>query len=654
MEKQESSLLKIKEDDLVQYKDEVTNYLKQVGWKPDNKSSSTSGINLNFLTNVNKALDLKQEDEASVLKAAIKISNDRVILSSSSSQILNAVRTGFCIGKYVASQYSEACGLGLLQQKNQNGSLHQSELPEFHDKSQTQSAVLLFSAASYIQYALQDYLADEVSSIQIDFGGIPEVSLTRPSKAIQCSMYYYAAYLERSGIVTSDLHFVKLTLLYFERLMEEIVLRKNALKYGEAFDQNHYKLENSEFVLQGFETQSSVRVKGMQFNPTRMEAIVANKQAKHLFKRYAERLLCYDFDAKKNPINELGGLPSITMADGKPGTGKSMLIAATATLIQERCDQLGYPFLFWPLPETIVSTFQGGTAERAMEWFKPMQDPNKIVFAPIDDAENNLEERTRQGVSAGVREFIGVFLRNTEGAYAVNLGNRLISLFTNIPDQIDKAVLSRIQMRISMEGASSKFDFMDQDYLWWKKYVELDKKFVDNDDPKNYKYMEAQQAAASINELVSSKYSFQLPEVEELFHNTKKTIDTDAHEFFGLFYNQVLEKYPFFSSRDLRNIQKAVDARLIDFDLPEVWWDNTDDFFTQAYDKKIVILKDLMKQNMKGVSFGDVRLYEALNYIENSIRINQTGVNREIKEHAKRLYIQQQANKSLLSGDIND
>lgn len=653
MEKQESSLLKIKEQDFADYKDEITNYLKQVSWKPDNKTSS-SAINLNFLTNVSKAMDLKQEDESSILKEAIRISKDRVILSNASNHILNSIRNGYSLGKHLSNLYSEASGLELLQQKNTNGTLHQSELPEFHDKSQTQSAVLLFTAASYIQYALQDYLADEVASIAIDFGGIPELSLTRPSKAIQCSLYYYSAYLERSGIVTTDLHFVKLTLLYFERIMEEVILRKNALKYTEAFTENHYKLENTEFILHGFESQSSVRVKGMQFNPIRMEAIVANKQAKHLFKRYAERLLCYDFDAKKNPINELGGLPSITMADGKPGTGKSMLIAATATLIQERCDQLGYPFLFWPLPETIVSTFQGGTAERAMEWFRPMQDPNKIVFAPIDDAENNLEERTRQGVSAGVREFIGVFLRNTEGAYAVNLGNRLISLFTNIPDQIDKAVLSRIQMRISMEGASTKFDFMDQDYLWWKKYTELDKSFVDNKNPKAYEYMEAQKAAKSINELVSTSYAFQLPEVEELFHQTKKQVDTDAHEFFGLFYNQVLEKYPFFSSRDLRNIQKAVDARLIDFDLPEVWWDNKDDFFTKPYEKKLDILKDLMKQNMKGTSFGDVRLYEALNYIENSIRINQTGVNREIKEQAKRLYIQQQANKELLSGNIND
>jgi aminoglycoside phosphotransferase (APT) family kinase protein len=61
-----------------------------------------------------------------------------------------------------------------------------------------------------------------------------------------------------------------------------------------------------------------------------------------------------------------------------------------------------------------------------------------------------------------------------------------------------------------------------------------------------------------------------------------------------------------------------------------------------------------MKQNMRGVSFGEVRLYEALNYIQNAVRINQTGVNREIKEQAKRLYIQQQASKELASGNIND
>ncbi|MBI1306881.1 MAG: AAA family ATPase [Bacteroidetes bacterium] len=652
MEKNDSSLLLIRNENLHEFREEVTGYLKTVGWMPDRKSSK-SEIDLTFLTQASKALG-NEEDQLSVLKNAVRISDDRVILSNVCNQVLNAIRRGYCIGKYLSNLYGTSSGLELLQQKNKDGNLYQSDLPEFHDKSQTQSAILIYTAASYIAFKVKSIQEDEQSSINIDFSGIPEVSLTRPSKAIQCSLYYYAAYLERSGIINTDLHLLRITSLYFERLAEEIQMRREALKYADIFTNNHYKLEGEEFTVQGFDQQISVSVKGMAFNPTRMEDIVANKQAKHLFKRYAERMLCYDFEAKKNPMNALGGLPSITMADGKPGTGKSMLIAATATILEERCEQLGYPFLFWPLPENIVSTYQGGTAERAMEWFKPMQDPGKIIFAPIDDAENNLEERTRQGVSAGVREFIGVFLRNTEGAYAINYGNRLISLFTNIPDQVDKAVLSRIQMRASMNGATSPEDFIDQDYLWWKKYSELDDKFIDASDPRTYHYMDAQKEPETIGELVNKEFQFTNSDIKGIYKKAEKDFDPKSQDFFGAFYNAVLNQYPFFSSRDLRNIQKAVDARIIDFDLPEIWWENPDDFFFKSYDEKAEMLKVLMKENMRGATFTDIRLYEALNYIENAIRINETGMQREIRETAKRLYIQQKASEELRSGRIHD
>ncbi|MCB9240127.1 MAG: AAA family ATPase [Flavobacteriales bacterium] len=654
MERNESSLLKITDADLEPFREEVTGYLKTVQWMPDRSKSRSTDIDLSFLTQAAKGLGVQEEDQLSILKNAIRISNDRIILSNVSNQVLNAVRRGYCIGRYLADLYATSSGLELLQQKNQDGSLHQSELPEFHDKSQTQSAILLFAASSYIVHRVGNIFPDEQSSIQIDFNGIPEIVLNRPSRTIQSSLYYYAAYLERTGIVTSDFHLLKMTSLYFDRCVQEVQMRKEALKYSGPFTANQYKLEKEEFTIQGFESTQSVSVKGMAFNPTRMEDIVANKQAKHLFSRYVDRLLCYDFDARKNPMNELGGLPSITLADGKPGTGKSMLIAATATLLHEKCEQLGYPFLFWPLPENIVSTFQGGTAERAMEWFKPMQDPGKIVFAPIDDAENNLEERTRQGVSAGVREFIGVFLRNTEGAYAVNLGNRMISLFTNIPDQIDKAVLSRIQMRASMEGASSEADFMDQDFLWWRKYNELDSRFIDAAKPNGFEFMDAQKLPSTLSDLVDAEYRFTQTDVKTIFEQVDKHHDRTSHDFFGAFYHEIQQKYPFFSSRDLRNIQKAVDARIIDFDLPSIWWEKPEDFFLKDYASKLAMLKELMKSNMKGVTFTQVRLYEALNYIENAVRINQTGVQREIKEAAKRLYIQDEAMKKMRSGDVHE
>ena len=58
----------------------------------------------------------------------------------------------------------------------------------------------------------------------------------------------------------------------------------------------------------------------------------------------------------------------------------------------------------------------------------------------------------------------------TEGAYAMNYGNSSIGLFTNLPEQLDKAVINRIQGRFKIDGAQSENDFIDQDYLWWKKF----------------------------------------------------------------------------------------------------------------------------------------------------------------------------------------
>ena len=648
MNQPESSLLPINQEDINQYKEELTSYLKQVSWKADNKrfSDNNENIDLTFLIG-NKTLGLDQTDEISILKNAIRISDDRILLSNTTNYVINAVREGFCLGKHISKLYEKASGLEQLQERNKNQSIHQSELPEFHEKTQTQSAILTFVASKYIIYLLDQHRKSESSAINISFGGIPEINISRPSQTISCGLYYYGAYLERSNVVNNELELLQLSNLYFQRLSEEVVLRKDSLKFSEFFTNKHYKVEETEFTIQGFDPTTVVGSTSQDFNPIRMEQIIANKEAKHMFKRYAERLLCYDMKTGQNPMLELGGLPAVTMADGKPGTGKSMLIAATATILKEKCEELEIPFLFWPLPDNIISTYQGGSAERAMEWFRPMQDKNKIIFAPVDDAENNLEERTRKGVSAGVRELIGVFLRNTEGAYAINNGNRLISLFTNIPDQIDKAVLSRIQSRVSMDGATTKEDFIDQDYIWWKKYGKMMPDFVDAIAPKNYEFMEAQKELTSLNSVFNKEYEFVNEEVKDIFDSTLSQLDPKSHDFFGSFYQNVLKKYSFFSSRDLRNIQKAVDSRIIDFDMPEEWWDDSSLFFKQGYDTKMEMLKKLTIDNMGELTFSEIRLREALFYIDTAVRINNTGLNREIDETAKQMFVNEKAREEM-------
>ncbi|WP_345189914.1 hypothetical protein [Algibacter agarivorans] len=44
--------------------------------------------------------------------------------------------------------------------------------------------------------------------------------------------------------------------------------------------------------------------------------------------------------------------------------------------------------------------------------------------------------------------------------------------------------------------------------------------------------------------------------------------------------------FPFFSSRDVRNIQSAVSLRFTDFDLEEDWFKNPEVYFKQDYQTK--------------------------------------------------------------------
>jgi len=380
----------------------------------------------------------------------------------------------------------------------------------------------------------------------------------------------------------------------------------------------------------------------IEFNKIKFEQIVGNRDAKHFAKRLIERMLAYDFDAKKNPFQELGGFMPVFMGYGIPGTGKSMLIAAIATKLKEHSDTLNIPFLFHPMPDTLISTFQGGSAEKMVKWMKPLQDPTKLIFAPIDDAENNLQERTAQGVSAGVKEVIGVFLRYTEGAYAVNYGNSSVGLFTNLPEMLDKA--SRIQGRFKIDGARTIPDFLDQDYIWWKKLDKTLPDFVNMDNP-DYKWLSEQGLAKNLGEILKHTEKPTEQRVLDIYEKVESLYKDKQHLFYAELYKEIQKTFPFFSSRDIRNIQKAISMRLTDFDLPDNWLDNPEIFLQKDYDTKHIMLQDVMRQNMKGLDFKDVRRQEVIRYLDNMAIIADVDFKRKVDNRIKEMNIRMAAEK---------
>ncbi|MCF1421882.1 AAA family ATPase [Mangrovimonas futianensis] len=646
---QHNSTFPIKQNELDMLRDEATSYLKSIQWeqgqraKNRDKDQNDSSILL-YLSRANNG---SQAHITSVSKTILGLKKrllpESVAIPLHLNQSLFAVQEGITLGLWIRDSFYDASGLSSLSERR--STLDHSGKREFESKQHTATAFMLFSMAYKILHDLRNSASDDLSVMKQKFAGIPEVSLLSPLKGISCALFYYDKYLDHPEIITSDQDVVDFTMVYFEALIAEIQMRKSTLEYQETILDRTYKLEKSDFSISGWDNVFSGAAKSIEFNKVQFEQIVGNRDAKHFARRLTERMLSYDFAEKKNPFQELGGFMPVFMGYGIPGTGKSMLIAAIATKLKDHCDQLEIPFLFHPMPDTLISTFQGGSAEKMVEWMKPLQDPSKLIFAPIDDAENNLQERTAQGVSAGVKEVIGVFLRYTEGAYAVNYGNSSIGLFTNLPEMLDKAVISRVQGRFKIDGARTEHDFLDQDYLWWKKFEKTMPSFVNMNNPNGYEFLSNQGLAKNMGDILQSVERPSEERVLETFDKVESLHKDDDHMFYASLYKEIQKIFPFFSSRDVRNIQSAISLRLTDFDLESDWFENPETYFKKDYQTKFHMLQELMKANMKGLNFSDIRKQEVIRYLDNVATIADTDFKRQVEARVNQLNIEMEARK---------
>ena len=650
-----NSTFPIKQNELDMLRDEATDYIKSIQWEQGNKAKSREkeakdDSILLYLSRANNGSNVSITSVSKTILALKKrLLPDSIAIPVHLNQTLFAIQEGLTLGIWIKDAFYDASGLSSLNERK--SALDNSGKREFESKLQTATAFQLFSTSYKILHDLKPFASDDLSVMKQKFAGIPEVSLLSPLKGIACSLFYFDKYLSHPEIIKSDKDVVDFTVVYFEALIDEIQLRKSSLEYTETILDRTYKLENSDFAISGWENVFAGTAKSVEFNKVQFEQIVGNKDAKHFARRLTERMLSYDFEAQKNPFQELGGFMPVFMGYGIPGTGKSMLIAAIGTRLKEHCDNLDIPFLFHPMPDTLISTFQGGSAEKMVEWMKPMQDPTKIIFAPIDDAENNLQERTAQGVSAGVKEVIGVFLRYTEGAYAVNYGNSSVGLFTNLPEMLDKAVISRVQGRFKIDGARTAHDFLDQDYIWWKKFEKTIPNFVNMQNPTEYEFLKDQGLAKSMGDILNTIEKPSEERVLEAYDRAAQKHKTNEHLFFATLYKEIQKIFPFFSSRDVRNIQSAISLRLTDFDLEQYWFDNPEVYFKKDYETKFNMLQELMKANMKGLDFSEIRRQEVVRYLDNVATIADTDFKRKVDARVNQLNIDLEARRNFENGN---
>ena len=298
-------------------------------------------------------------EKTNLMLLAKRISADPLLLAEEAALVVRAWREGLAVAMHLAHAYGEVAGLERLIQLNRAGQLSGDQKAEFFDKHHTSSAVALYGLAAYLHWFLSTHQGEAVAGRSVNCPALPEVDFANPLKALEGAVFYYGQFSAREGLVQDSRDWFRLAVLYAENLLEEVRQRSASLRFTEFFTDLHYRLEGSEFSVHGFAPPTDYQAVGVEFNRVSFADIVGNRAAKHAARRLAERLLCYDRTTKKNPFMEIGGLPLVRMGYGKPGTGKSLQIAATATLLHEHCTRLELPFLFWPLPDNVVSTFPG-------------------------------------------------------------------------------------------------------------------------------------------------------------------------------------------------------------------------------------------------------------------------------------------------------
>ena len=175
--------------------------------------------------------------------------------------------------------------------------------------------------------------------------------------------------------------------------------------------------------------------------------------------------------------------------------------------------------------------------------------------------------------------------------------------------------------------------------------------FVNMKDPKDYTYLSEQGLAKNLGEILKQAEKPSEERVLDMYDKTEEKFKDTEHLFYAELYKNIQKSFPFFSSRDIRNIQSAVSLRLTDFNLPEDWFENPEVYFKQQYDVKFGMLQELMRDNMKGLNFSDIRRQEVVRYLDNVATIADTDFKRKVDGRIHDMNIQKEARKQFEEDD---
>jgi hypothetical protein len=543
--------------------------------------------------------------------------------------VIRQLRRSIQIFLQIYEYYERSSGLERLKQANKANQLAKDQEIELKKKGETACAVSLFAMAHFADVRLSGTLTTEVEALTLEVPAPDAVLMDNQANAIHSTLYYLFSNIKE--LARDDATLVKVVADSCQKLAERIAATRESLGYLDFYTRYTYRIDPDAVTISGFDAAPTAVNTVVEVQTKRPQEVVGNHIAKFEAMRLAQRLVCYDPVRQRNPFVDLGGFSFTFIGDGSPGTGKTTLIQMMVTQLRDYCAALSLPLRYLNFSVDEISDYQGRSGQNAKRFCKSLLDPTVLGFGTIDDVDQVCGNRNDKNASAGQLEVTAVFMSEFAGPNTVIRGNTTFGLFSNYPEKVDDALRQRTQARFLVNGPQTLEDFTDLFHLLLGQNWEMA-------TGKGYTPYETQQ----IREIIQAKYEEhnrpQATAISKIFDGAAKSGKISTWIEFGNYLHALQKHDERFTGRAVRNIAEAVKFRMMDFDLPQEWFENPEAFFAKPYDTKVEILKAL-----RGKITPEIVLQEINRYADSEDRYASIARDRELSDRTRQVVLDARA-----------
>ncbi|MFA5993459.1 MAG: AAA family ATPase [Parcubacteria group bacterium] len=582
----------------------------------------------------------EEEQSISVWKLIHDINSEDDLLSDMRSHALLTIRRGIQIGLHISSAYGARAGIP--DSNRETGT--QAQITEISEKKQTAAAIALFSMTRYIMWNMQSVLDNNAFLDNVNIV-IDEVELSRTVPAIKGAVFFLGKNIE-SQVGKDDARLAAVVYKYAEVLQDDILNRMDSFKHTSVFTDVTYQLEETDFVIAGFEemtlSQNTVEVK--EVYPA---DVIGSSKAVAEVEDAVSKLFLYDFETQTHPIKDLGGIQSPMLLSGPPGNGKTLLLSLARTLARDYAAASGLPFRDLVVPN-MVSKMQGESSDLAKAFLQKLLDPRTINLGIGDEFEAVMPNHGSDDVSEGDKKVAVEFLKGLSGVSSVDRMNFLFMAATNFPENIDPAFMNRVKSRNYIAGAETMQDYIRFIVMNLRKLNQRYPNLINLTGVDWNMDLRSSRMADDMQVLVDPRMGVADIQAKALEHYAPDDI-----RFFALFFHMMKSRQKTFSLRDCDNAIGGAKAHLAGFKVPLEWITEQRHYIVQPSEVKTGLVTDLAKDYVatSGINFVQIFTQKIMYYAEEALRMAEVKQQREIEEYAeKRLvnYLGEEAFKKKL------